>query len=387
MEMQVHAMKMFTSCGWFFNDISGIETVQVMKYAARAIDLATEFTEAGLETELLGYLKKAKSNISEYGNGAEIYRKSVQPIAASDERIAGRTAIMNSLDLEKETGSIYSHDFEIVEKHREEQDSRSLMVGRIKLASHVTLEKWDYKFALIYFGGHDFNCFLVPFEDETRFEKLKTELSNSFRKYSATEIIRSVTKYFPDECQTFASLFEGERKRVMETLTDGIVKQVGDAYSRLFARHRKLMEHLLEIDVPLPEEFRVAAKYVFEKKADTLFAGSDFDGDCMALIDLLDNARKWEVDLNLEKMRENLSAFLQSRIQVLCSGGDPSCAVPAIRALEVLRRYEIDFDARQFENELYPYYLALKESNHELHEFVSADGSLKKLLGLLNFYV
>jgi len=387
MEMQVHAMKMFTSCGWFFNDVSGIETVQVMKYAARAIELAGEFTETDLETGLLGHLEKAKSNIGKYGTGADIYRKSVKPTAASDERIAGRTVIMNSLDLEKDNGAIYSHDFEIVDKHREEQDLRSLMVGRIKLVSHVTLEKKDYKFSLIYFGGHDFNCFLVPFEDEARFEKLKTELLSSFRKHSATEIIRAVEKYFPEECQTFASLFEGERMQVMETLTDGVVKQVGDAYSRLFSRHRKLMEHLLEIDVPLPEEFRVAAKYVFEKKAETLFADSDFDEDCRKLTDLLDNARKWEVGLNLEKMLENLSAFLQSRIQNLCEEGDPSCVGPVIMTLEVLRKYEVDFDTRQFENELYPYYLALKESEHKLHELVSAGDSFKKLLRLLDFYV
>jgi len=38
--MQRNAMLMFTSCGWFFDDISGIETRQILRYAGRALDLA-----------------------------------------------------------------------------------------------------------------------------------------------------------------------------------------------------------------------------------------------------------------------------------------------------------------------------------------------------------
>ena len=45
MEMQRQAMLMYTSCGWFFNDLAGLETVQILRYAARAMDLYRELGE------------------------------------------------------------------------------------------------------------------------------------------------------------------------------------------------------------------------------------------------------------------------------------------------------------------------------------------------------
>jgi alpha-amylase/alpha-mannosidase (GH57 family) len=73
LEMQKYSMQMFTSCGWFFADISGLESQLVMKYARRAIEFAKEIADIDLESEFTSELKKAKSNIREYGNGKDIY--------------------------------------------------------------------------------------------------------------------------------------------------------------------------------------------------------------------------------------------------------------------------------------------------------------------------
>ena len=63
LEMQRHAMLMFTSCGWFFDEISGLETVQVIQYAARALQLAHALAPEDLEPGFLAILEQAKSNI------------------------------------------------------------------------------------------------------------------------------------------------------------------------------------------------------------------------------------------------------------------------------------------------------------------------------------
>ncbi|MBC7104501.1 MAG: DUF3536 domain-containing protein, partial [Firmicutes bacterium] len=70
LELQRHAMLMFTSCGWFFDEISGIETVQVLQYAGRAIQLAEEVSGRKIEAQFLEILAQAKSNIPEHGDGA-----------------------------------------------------------------------------------------------------------------------------------------------------------------------------------------------------------------------------------------------------------------------------------------------------------------------------
>ena len=85
MELQRHALLMYTSCGWFFDDISNIETVQIISYAGRVLQLAAELfgkQGAALETEFIARIQEAKSNIPEQKNGAEIYKRYI-----STERI------------------------------------------------------------------------------------------------------------------------------------------------------------------------------------------------------------------------------------------------------------------------------------------------------------
>jgi len=80
LEMQKYAMFMFTSCAWFFSEISGIETVKILEYAARAIELANDISGIDLEGEFLKKLSEAKSNIKEYVDGRNIYLKMVKQI-------------------------------------------------------------------------------------------------------------------------------------------------------------------------------------------------------------------------------------------------------------------------------------------------------------------
>src|SRR5262249_36764581 len=69
LEVQRHLLLMYTSCGWFFDELSGIETVQVIQYAGRAVQLAREVLGVDLEGEFLTRLARAKSNLPAFGNG------------------------------------------------------------------------------------------------------------------------------------------------------------------------------------------------------------------------------------------------------------------------------------------------------------------------------
>jgi len=82
LELQHQRLLMFTSCGWFFDDISGLEAVQVLKYAARAMQFAGSFGFTGLEEEFIRRLKAAPSNVPEYGDGGQVYRQLVLPAKA-----------------------------------------------------------------------------------------------------------------------------------------------------------------------------------------------------------------------------------------------------------------------------------------------------------------
>ena len=86
LELQRMLLLMYASCGWFFNDVSGIETIQILKYAGRAIDLTVQLGLPPLRERFLEILEQAESNRPEMGTGADIYRRLVEPLKPSPAR-------------------------------------------------------------------------------------------------------------------------------------------------------------------------------------------------------------------------------------------------------------------------------------------------------------
>lgn len=80
LELQRMLLLMYTSCGWFFNDVSGIETIQILKYAARAMDLMTYLDLPAMRDRFLDILGQAKSNRHEMGTAADIFRRMAEPV-------------------------------------------------------------------------------------------------------------------------------------------------------------------------------------------------------------------------------------------------------------------------------------------------------------------
>ena len=94
LETQRMLLLMYTSCGWFFNDVSGIETIQILKYAGRAIDLMSQLGLPSIRERFLEILAEAESNRPEMGNGADIYRKFIEPLKPDN---ASREALASSV--------------------------------------------------------------------------------------------------------------------------------------------------------------------------------------------------------------------------------------------------------------------------------------------------
>ena len=94
LEMQRHLMLMYTSCGWFFDEISGLESMKVLEYAGRALQLAREiFTDEDLEPRFLDLLAEARSNVAAHANAAQLYRKFVQPAMIDLPKVGAHYAI------------------------------------------------------------------------------------------------------------------------------------------------------------------------------------------------------------------------------------------------------------------------------------------------------
>src|SRR3954451_22255123 len=98
LEAQRHAMLMYTSCGWFFYDLAGLETVQVLRYAARCLDLLREAGDDPPEDAFLAQLAEAHSNDGTEGDGATIWRRHVLPARVTPRRVVAHIALLELLD-------------------------------------------------------------------------------------------------------------------------------------------------------------------------------------------------------------------------------------------------------------------------------------------------
>lgn len=79
LELQRSAMAMFTSCAWFFSDVSGIETVQILRYAARVLDLLEALQQPLPTRAFLTELSTAKSNDARVGTAADLFESVARP--------------------------------------------------------------------------------------------------------------------------------------------------------------------------------------------------------------------------------------------------------------------------------------------------------------------
>ncbi|MDR1729011.1 MAG: DUF3536 domain-containing protein [Acidobacteriota bacterium] len=150
LEMQRHALLMFTSCGWFFDDIAGIEALQVLQYAARAIQLAEDlFGKGDFEPSFLETLQEARSNRPEMGDGRDLYLRFVKPAAIDDLVVAARYAFRSLFqDLPARAG-FYSYTVERGAWQTLAQGEARLVLGSCRLTSAVTTDTLDVELAAI----------------------------------------------------------------------------------------------------------------------------------------------------------------------------------------------------------------------------------------------
>jgi hypothetical protein len=129
LEMERQSLFMFTSCGWFFAEISGLETVQVLRYAARAIQLARDATRVDLEPAFENALARAPSNRPELGEGRNVYERLVKPSVGTLEAIAAHLAIASSARETAAEGTVFCYRYRTEGRRSAQSGPASLTLG------------------------------------------------------------------------------------------------------------------------------------------------------------------------------------------------------------------------------------------------------------------
>ncbi len=353
LEIQRQTLLMYTSCGWFFSEISGIETVQIMKYAARAMQLASKFTTKNLEEKFLNILAEAKSNIPEHGTGKDIFERFVKPSIVTTKQIASLWALSSLYEDFEDEESVYCYT---ITRHAYKKVQKALstfVVGHIEIQSKITLQKSNVIFALMQYAGGDFHCSIKEYSDDAEFNRIKTDLIKTFLMNPLTEIIRALDEYFGKEYFTLKDIFIEERRKILQILLKGKLEKFSQTYQEMYDEGKGSIYHLQGLGLKIPDEFKISAAYALSHKFNDIVIHSDgfIDDELIQqAVDLNYEAKK--IDIQLDKSPSNLifgKKILQN-INRLVHSFEIQQADVVLEIFENIRKLELQIDISEAQN-------------------------------------
>jgi alpha-amylase/alpha-mannosidase (GH57 family) len=258
LEMQRHAMLMYTSCGWFFDELSGIETVQVIHYAGRALRLAEDCTGEAIEAEFLQNLSSAKSNLPEHGDGAKIYEKWVRPAVVDIKRVAGHYAISSLFESYPDKTRIYCYEVERVSHTQEVEGKMKLATGCARFRSIVTTETAMLDFSVLHLGDHNVTAGIQSCENSSDVDKQR--LYEAFSQADTAEAIRLLDQMYGKATFSLRTLFRDEQRKIANIILTDSLNSAAAVYKTVFEGHAPLIRFLTGLDIPIPNALKSAAE-------------------------------------------------------------------------------------------------------------------------------
>jgi hypothetical protein len=267
LEMERHRMLMFTSCGWFFDDCAGIEPVQILKYAARAIELAGAFGADGLEQRFVDRLQTMVSNDPRATDGPSIYRQRVRPSMVDPRRVAAYHAIASLFEADGQAERRrYCYQLRDLDRIDERDGRARLAVGRVRVESLVTRATEDVTYGLLHLGGHDFDCALRGADAAESHVSMRDALLATFRSGSLSDVIHDMDRQLGGRHLGLRDLFLEGRRTVLAAAAGVASAEIDASSERSYGEHRKLLDALREASVPLPSALARIVELALERR-------------------------------------------------------------------------------------------------------------------------
>jgi len=261
LEMQRNAMLMFTSCGWFFNDVSGIESVQVLRYAGRVVQLAEKLSGKALELDFLERLAAAHSNLPQLGDARQIYEREMKLDRVELRRVAAHYAVAALFDTFGPDETIYSYRARQEDLETFRAGRSKMAVGRVTVTSIVTREQAAYEFAVIRLGVTELTGGVRPSGNPEEHEQMKHALSEEMRLNGVSSVIRMLDEHFPEPLLSIRDLFRDDQRRILTLLCESTLADAESTFRQLHERYDPLMRFHATLGVPLPGVLRTAAEF------------------------------------------------------------------------------------------------------------------------------
>ena len=391
LELQRHAMLMYTSCGWFFDELSGLETVQVIQYAGRTLQLAQTLFGEDLEPAFLQRLERAPSNLPEHRHGRAIYEKFVKPAIIDREKLGAHFAVSSLFNEYPATTRIYSCTFEQQHGQTLTAGKAKLILGRSKVTFDVT-RAWDVlSYAALHLGDHNVNGGVRYFRGDEAFQQLLSEFAEAFNRADFPQVIRLMDKHFGESYYSLKYLFRDEQRKALQQVLLSTGQDIESHYRQIADQYTPLTRFLKDLGAPLPPPLKTAVDFVLNCDLRHQFEGDDTDP--ARVRELLEQAQAESVDLQRDTLAYAIKANLDRRLERLVQSPEdlPWLARSADLA-EVVRATGIEVNLWKTQNfcfHMLTTFASTRRREAEAGDAAAAEwwGAFRKLAEQLNFKV
>ncbi len=349
LEMQRHALLMFTSCGWFFDELSGIETIQILQYADRAIQLAESESSIVLEKEFLHRLQSAPSNLPEYKNGSIIQTKVVQPSRLTLSRVGAHYAVASLFEDLPENMQICNYRAENEKYIRIDAGTLRLAIGKTHVYSLITQSVKQFYFAVVWLGQNHIIGNSSSFIEEYDFKQMQIEITEAFNNSQIAEVIGIMQIYFGPEKFSLWNLFKDQQRKVLNQIVKKDVMQAEESFRAVFNRNYNIMSVMSDARLPIPSALVKNLENVINTDLRHVFENGNVY--TARLDQLAQDAQKWNVKLDKTTIGFAASQKLHLMIHSLqLNESDIKLLDTMVRIFEVMKKLEISMNLVEFQN-------------------------------------
>jgi len=294
MELQRHAQLMYTSCAWFFDDVAGIETVQVIQYAARAIQLARSALGVDLESQFLDRLAQAHGSLKDLPDGRAVFDRCVRPAMLSLERVGAHYAVHRLVDEPIER--IYAFRVISDTSKRRTSGRARLVVGHAHFSSEVDFESAHLSFCALHLGDHVVSCGVRPFQGHDAFASVAAATEQAFDQSDFAGVIRFMDREFGGTSYSIASLFRDEQHAVIRKILEPALAQIDASYRQVYEQHAPLARFLKSLSLSVPRRIQLVGSFVLSQELRRILEKPD--PDLVRAAEIVDEATRGGITLD-----------------------------------------------------------------------------------------
>jgi alpha-amylase/alpha-mannosidase (GH57 family) len=368
LELQRNTMLIYTSCGWFFDEISGIETIQVMKYAGRVLQLAREINGRDLEPGYIERIAKAPSNDSAFKNGAEVYKRFIRPAVLDLLRIGVHYAVSSLFEDYPETIQIgeytaHSQSYDIAES-----GSQKLALGKAEIHSDVIWEEAQISYAVLHLGDHNLIGGVRRFTNAQAFSVMQRDIKGAFQKGDIPQLVRLMDRYFGDHNYSLWHLLKDKKRQILNQILESALEDAETSLRKIFENHYSIMSALKENNIPLPKAFSTSVEFILNADFRKLMEQDELDIDGIKKI--VEEFKKWTLHPDKTLLGFVTSSRLNKIMAELQTTPKDLSLLKAIDSLlETLRDLPLDLNLWKSQN---IYFILCSELHSEMQEKIKS---------------